>query len=139
MVNLNGHEAGNGGHSQRTPKAHRDSSTRKADFQPGSYGYRPKRTAHEAVYRVAQAIDRSKTRIIDLDLRAYFDNVQHYLPGVAVKPLGTEGLDGINFISVMNAAGPLDGNSNLNRRFSEGKMKYLSLAQSFRFAVPPGW
>src|ERR1700674_1187288 len=28
-----------------------------ADFQPGSYGYRPKRTAHEAVYRVAKAID----------------------------------------------------------------------------------
>ena len=25
-----------------------------ADFQPGSYGYRPKRTAHEAVARVAQ-------------------------------------------------------------------------------------
>ena len=24
-----------------------------ADFQPGSYGYRPKRTAHEAVHRVA--------------------------------------------------------------------------------------
>src|SRR5467141_3147542 len=50
-----------------------------ADFQPGSYGYRVKRTAHEAVYRVAQAIDRSKTSVIDLDLRAYFDNVQHYL------------------------------------------------------------
>src|SRR5437870_2956023 len=50
-----------------------------ADFQPGSYGYRPKRTAHEAVYRVAQAIDQRKTRIIDIDLRAYFDNVQHYL------------------------------------------------------------
>src|SRR6516165_1408047 len=50
-----------------------------ADFQPGSYGYRPKRTAHQAVDRVAQAIVESKTRIIDLDLRAYFDNVQHYL------------------------------------------------------------
>ena len=50
-----------------------------ADFQPGSYGYRPKRTAHEAVYRVAQAIDQSKTSVIDLDLRAYFDNVQHSL------------------------------------------------------------
>jgi RNA-directed DNA polymerase len=50
-----------------------------ADFQPGSYGYRPKRQAQEAVYRVAQAIDKSKTRVIDLDLRAYFDNVQHYL------------------------------------------------------------
>jgi hypothetical protein len=32
-----------------------------ADFQSGSYGYRPKRTAHEAVYRVAQAIDQRKT------------------------------------------------------------------------------
>jgi RNA-directed DNA polymerase len=50
-----------------------------ADFQPGSYGYRPKRTAHEAVSRVAEAIVTEKTRIIDLDLRAYFDNVQHYL------------------------------------------------------------
>ena len=27
-----------------------------ADFQPGSYGYRPKRTAHQAVDRVARAI-----------------------------------------------------------------------------------
>src|SRR5438270_3363331 len=50
-----------------------------ADFQPGSYGYRPKRTAHQAVNRVAQAIVENKTRIIDIDLRAYFDNVQHYL------------------------------------------------------------
>src|SRR5260370_2651621 len=50
-----------------------------ADFQSGSYGYRPKRTAHEAVNRVAQAIVEEKTRIIDIDLRAYFDNVQHYL------------------------------------------------------------
>jgi RNA-directed DNA polymerase len=50
-----------------------------ADFQSGSYGYRPKRTAHEAVNRVAKAIVQEKTRVIDLDLRAYFDSVQHYL------------------------------------------------------------
>jgi RNA-directed DNA polymerase len=50
-----------------------------ADFQEGSYGYRPKRTAHEAVARVARAIVEEKTRIIDLDLTAYFDNVQHSL------------------------------------------------------------
>jgi RNA-directed DNA polymerase len=50
-----------------------------ADFQSGSYGYRPKRTAQEGVLRVDQAIMEGKTRIIDLDLRAYFDNVQHYL------------------------------------------------------------
>jgi len=50
-----------------------------ADFQPGSFGYRPKRTAHEAVARVARAIVEEKTRIIDLDLASYFDNVQHSL------------------------------------------------------------
>ncbi len=50
-----------------------------ADFQPGSYGYRPKRTAHEAVARVAEAIVKYKTRIIDIDLRAYFDTVRHSL------------------------------------------------------------
>ena len=48
-----------------------------ADFQPGSFGYRPKRTAHEAIDRVARAIIQKKTRIIDIDLRSYFDNVRH--------------------------------------------------------------
>jgi RNA-directed DNA polymerase len=48
-----------------------------ADFQPGSYGYRPKRTAHAAIDLVAQAVVKNKTRVIDLDLRAYFDNVWH--------------------------------------------------------------
>lgn len=50
-----------------------------ADFQEGSYGYRPKRTAHAAVERVASAIITNKTRIIDIDLTAYFDNVRHDL------------------------------------------------------------
>lgn len=50
-----------------------------ADFQPGSYGYRPKRAAQEAVHRVATAIVQWKTRVIDLDLRAYFDTVRHHL------------------------------------------------------------
>jgi RNA-directed DNA polymerase len=50
-----------------------------ADFQPGSFGYRQGRTAHEAVQRVAEAIVKCKTRVIDIDLRAYFDNVRHDL------------------------------------------------------------
>lgn len=48
-----------------------------SDFQDGSYGYRPKRTAHEAIARVSEAIVYNKTRVIDLDLKAYFDNVRH--------------------------------------------------------------
>ena len=50
-----------------------------ADFHDGSYGYRPKRTAQQAVDRVAEAIVRNKTRVIDLDLAAYFDSVRHDL------------------------------------------------------------
>ena len=50
-----------------------------ADFQSGSYGYRPKRSAHEAVARVAQAIAHRKTRVLDIDLRSYFDNIRHHI------------------------------------------------------------
>lgn len=49
------------------------------DFQDGSYGYRPKRTAHQAVERVAEAVVKEKTRVIDLDLRSYFDTVKHHI------------------------------------------------------------
>jgi RNA-directed DNA polymerase len=50
-----------------------------ADFQPGSYGYRPKRSAHDAVVRVAEAIVQYKTRVIDVDLQAYFDTIRHHI------------------------------------------------------------
>src|SRR5262244_3670765 len=50
-----------------------------ADFQPGSYGYRPRRKAHEAVARVTKAIVANKTLVIDVDVAAYFDNVRHDL------------------------------------------------------------
>ena len=50
-----------------------------ADFCPGSYGYRPRRTAHAAVARVEKDIVEGKTRVIDVDLAAYFDTVRHDL------------------------------------------------------------
>jgi RNA-directed DNA polymerase len=48
-----------------------------SDFQPGSYGYRPRRTAHEAVEAVTEAAIKGKTTVIDVDLRSYFDTVRH--------------------------------------------------------------
>jgi len=50
-----------------------------AEFQPGSFGYRPKKSAHAAIQRVSQAILEGKTYIIDLDLRSYFDTVKHHI------------------------------------------------------------
>jgi len=50
-----------------------------ADFHDGSYAYRPKRSAAQALARVATAIRQGKTRVLDLDLAAYFDTVRHDL------------------------------------------------------------
>jgi RNA-directed DNA polymerase len=50
-----------------------------ADFQPGSFGYRPKKTAHIALQRVSKAILKGLTYVIDLDLRSYFDTVKHHI------------------------------------------------------------
>ena len=48
-----------------------------ADFQKGSYGYRPKRTAHEAIHAISNGIVKRHTRVIDIDLKEYFDTVRH--------------------------------------------------------------
>jgi RNA-directed DNA polymerase len=48
-----------------------------ADFQEDSYGYRPKRSAHQAVDAIAAALMQGKTEIIDADLSGYFDTIDH--------------------------------------------------------------
>src|SRR5205085_3225365 len=50
-----------------------------AEFEPGSFGYRPKKSAHAAIQRVRQAILEGKTYVIDFDLRSYFDTVKHHI------------------------------------------------------------
>ncbi len=48
-----------------------------ADFQEGSYGYRPGKQPPEAIERVSIEIIKGKTSVIDL--KAYFDNVRHHI------------------------------------------------------------
>ena len=50
-----------------------------ADFKGCSYGYRPRRSAHQAVDRVTGGILRGLTRVVDVDLSGYFDNIRHHL------------------------------------------------------------
>ncbi|KAJ6644816.1 tRNA-specific adenosine deaminase [Pseudolycoriella hygida] len=47
------------------------------NFQPGSYGCRPKRTAAAAIETVTVSAIKEKTRVIDIDLRSYFDAIVH--------------------------------------------------------------
>jgi Reverse transcriptase (RNA-dependent DNA polymerase) len=78
-----------------------------ADFQPGSFGYRPKRTAHDAVDRVARAIVQQKTRIIDIDLRSYFDNVRHDRLSAKVARR-VDDVDVLHLLKIMLKAMPFD-------------------------------
>lgn len=48
-----------------------------SDFQEGSYGYRPKRKASEAIAKVSKAIISKKTKVINIDIKSYFDTVRH--------------------------------------------------------------
>ena len=49
-----------------------------AEFQGFSYGFRPKRSAHDALDALAYAIERRKVNfVIDADIRKFFDTVDH--------------------------------------------------------------
>lgn len=50
-----------------------------ADFSDCSYGFRTNRNQHQAIHRVAKGIVRGFTKVIDVDLTAYFDNINHGL------------------------------------------------------------
>jgi len=50
-----------------------------ADFKDCSYGYRPKRHAHQAIDRVTKGILHGLTRVVDVDLSGYFDNIRHHI------------------------------------------------------------
>ena len=50
-----------------------------ADFHKSSFAYRPKRTAHQALDRVVHGLVQGLTRVIDVDLKSYFDNIRHHL------------------------------------------------------------
>ena len=50
-----------------------------AACQPGSSGYRPTRSAHDAVRRVAEAMGQSKPRVSDVAVPADFATLRHPL------------------------------------------------------------
>ena len=50
-----------------------------ADFKDCSYGYRPKRHAHQAIDKVTAGILHGLARVVDVDLSGYFDNIKHHI------------------------------------------------------------
>ena len=48
-----------------------------ADFCEHSYGFRPKKSAHDAIDTIAEAMWQGQTQVIDADLSKYFDSIPH--------------------------------------------------------------
>jgi len=48
-----------------------------ADFRPSSYGYRPQRSATEALERVRRGFIRGYAWVVEFDIRSYFDSIDH--------------------------------------------------------------
>jgi RNA-directed DNA polymerase len=48
-----------------------------ADFDPNAYGYRPKRSARDAIQKVHKLLCEGYTDVVDADLSKYFDRIPH--------------------------------------------------------------
>jgi RNA-directed DNA polymerase len=48
-----------------------------ADFDPNAFGYRPKRSAQDAIRKVHQLLCSGYTDVVDADLSKYFDTIPH--------------------------------------------------------------
>ncbi|MCF6094409.1 group II intron reverse transcriptase/maturase [Microaerobacter geothermalis] len=48
-----------------------------ADFKDCSYGFRPKRSAHDAIRHIRRAVKKGVYWVVDIDITGYFDNIPH--------------------------------------------------------------
>jgi len=48
-----------------------------ADFHDQSYGFRPKRGAHQAMEAIRAAVNTGRVEVLDADLTKYFDSIPH--------------------------------------------------------------
>jgi RNA-directed DNA polymerase len=48
-----------------------------ADFCEHSYGFRPRKSAHQAIDAIADGLHQGQTQVIDADLSKYFDSIPH--------------------------------------------------------------
>ena len=47
------------------------------NFSEHSYGFRPKRNAHQALQKASEYVKEGRHRVVDMDLKSFFDEVNH--------------------------------------------------------------
>jgi RNA-directed DNA polymerase len=91
-----------------------------ADFDEAAHGYRPGRSALDAVRKVHKAMDEGRTEVVDADLSKYFDTIPH---AELMKCLGRRISEGkmLRLIKMWLKVPAEETDERGNRRMSGGK------------------
>lgn len=79
-----------------------------ADFLPCSYGFRPRRSAHQAVQAMREAVRAGRTWVVDADIDSFFDRLDHDLILECLRERISDQRI-LKLIRVFLSAGVLDG------------------------------
>jgi len=101
-----------------------------ADFCESSYGFRPKRSAHDAVDAVVAALQTGHTEVIDADIAKYFDTIPHAKLLAAVAERISDG--GILRLIKLWLKAPVVEEGD------DGKKRYVGGGKAKRHGTPQG-
>jgi group II intron reverse transcriptase/maturase len=91
-----------------------------ADFCDSSYGFRPKRSAHDALDDISSTLLKGHTKVIDADISKYFDTIPHsnLMKAVAKRICDKEVL---HLINLWLKAPIVEEDENGKKRYTGGK------------------
>src|SRR3989475_6114101 len=99
-----------------------------ADLEPSAYGYRPKRSAQDAIRKVHELVCEGYTDVVDADLSKYFDTIPHckLMQCVAQRIVDREVL---HLIKMWLTAPVEERDDNGKRRLMGGKDRHCGTPQ----------